>query len=114
MCLINHSITQSLNQSILIAKKVKVSNASPLSPSISFGNAGKVSYDPMVFKCNRQSFPDLPEWLRFTQRHPYDNGFLYGTPLVDGITVIEVQTHQPGVHGRPVSPRATGVCTRFS
>uniref|UniRef100_A0A8C2Z1H7 Sarcoglycan alpha n=1 Tax=Cyclopterus lumpus TaxID=8103 RepID=A0A8C2Z1H7_CYCLU len=46
--------------------------------------------DPMVFKCNRQNFPDLPEWLRFTQRHPYDNGFLYGTPTSPGKTVIEI------------------------
>ena len=44
----------------------------------------------MIFKCNRQNYPDLPEWLRFTQRHPYDNGFLYGTPTSPGKSVIEV------------------------
>ncbi|CAJ1080081.1 alpha-sarcoglycan isoform X2 [Xyrichtys novacula] len=44
----------------------------------------------MIFKCNKQSFPDLPEWLRFTQRHPYDNGFLYGTPTTPGKTTVEV------------------------
>ncbi|XP_026171123.1 alpha-sarcoglycan isoform X2 [Mastacembelus armatus] len=52
--------------------------------------AGRLYDDPMVFKCNRQSFPDLPEWLRFTQRHPYDNGFLYGTPTSPGKSIIEV------------------------
>uniref|UniRef100_A0A8C6SA20 Sarcoglycan, alpha n=1 Tax=Neogobius melanostomus TaxID=47308 RepID=A0A8C6SA20_9GOBI len=46
--------------------------------------------DPIIFKCNLQNFPDLPEWLRFTQRHPYDNGFLYGTPMVPGKSIIEV------------------------
>ncbi|XP_038591938.1 alpha-sarcoglycan [Micropterus salmoides] len=51
---------------------------------------GHLYNDPMIFKCNRQNFPDLPEWLRFTQRHPYDNGFLYGTPTSPGKTVIEI------------------------
>ncbi|XP_053495107.1 alpha-sarcoglycan isoform X2 [Ictalurus furcatus] len=53
---------------------------------------GRVYNDPMVFKCNKQQFPDLPRWLRFTQRHPYDNGFLYGTPLPQdlGKSIIEV------------------------
>ncbi|KAL6474998.1 hypothetical protein MHYP_G00160380 [Metynnis hypsauchen] len=53
---------------------------------------GKVHNDPMVFKCNRQLFPDLPRWLRFTQRHPYDNGFLYGTPVQEdlGKNIIEI------------------------
>ncbi|KAM9838130.1 alpha-sarcoglycan [Aulostomus maculatus] len=46
--------------------------------------------DPMVFKCNRQNFPDLPGWLRFTQRTPSDNGFLYGTPTTAESIVIEV------------------------
>ncbi|XP_075872750.1 alpha-sarcoglycan [Nelusetta ayraudi] len=52
--------------------------------------AGRLYDDPMTFKCNRQYFPDLPEWLRFTQRHPYDNGFLYGTPLAPGKNIIEI------------------------
>ncbi|XP_047466047.1 alpha-sarcoglycan [Mugil cephalus] len=46
--------------------------------------------DPMIFKCNKQNFPDLPEWLRFTQRHPFDNGFLYGTPTSPGKSIIEI------------------------
>ncbi|KAK3560106.1 hypothetical protein QTP86_033889 [Hemibagrus guttatus] len=48
--------------------------------------------DPIVFKCNKQQFPDLPRWLRFTQRHLYDNGFLYGTPLPEdlGKNIIEI------------------------
>ncbi|XP_042364391.1 alpha-sarcoglycan [Plectropomus leopardus] len=52
--------------------------------------AGRLYDDPMIFKCNRQNFPDLPEWLRFTQRHPYDNGFLYGTPTSEGKSIIEI------------------------
>ncbi|KAG7325483.1 hypothetical protein KOW79_011799 [Hemibagrus wyckioides] len=53
---------------------------------------GSMHNDPMVFKCNKQQFPDLPRWLRFTQRHPYDNGFLYGTPLPEdlGKNIIEI------------------------
>lgn len=58
-----------------------------------FLKAGRLYDDPMIFKCNRQSFPDLPEWLRFTQRHPYDNGFLYGTPTSPGKSTIEVPSH---------------------
>uniref|UniRef100_A0AAQ4Q1V7 Sarcoglycan, alpha n=1 Tax=Gasterosteus aculeatus aculeatus TaxID=481459 RepID=A0AAQ4Q1V7_GASAC len=52
--------------------------------------SGYLYDDPMIFKCNRQNYPDLPEWLRFTQRHPYDNGFLYGTPTSPGKSVIEI------------------------
>lgn len=52
--------------------------------------AGSLYDDPIIFKCNLQNFPDLPEWLRFTQRHSYDNGFLYGTPMVSGKSIIEV------------------------
>ncbi|XP_034050451.1 alpha-sarcoglycan [Thalassophryne amazonica] len=52
--------------------------------------AGHLYDDPMIFKCNLQNFPDLPEWLRFTQRHPYDNGFLYGTPVTPGKSIIEI------------------------
>lgn len=54
--------------------------------------AGRLYDDPMIFRCNRQNFPDLPEWLRFTQRHSYDNGFLYGTPMSPGKSIIEVTT----------------------
>ncbi|XP_037546875.1 alpha-sarcoglycan [Nematolebias whitei] len=51
---------------------------------------GHLYNDPMTFKCNKQGFPDLPEWLRFIQRHPLDNGFLYGTPTSPGKTIIEI------------------------
>ncbi|XP_021176748.2 alpha-sarcoglycan isoform X2 [Fundulus heteroclitus] len=52
--------------------------------------AGLLHDDPMIFKCNKQGFPDLPEWLRFIQRQPDDNGFLYGTPTSPGKTFIEI------------------------
>ncbi|KAK9965059.1 hypothetical protein ABG768_004171 [Culter alburnus] len=53
---------------------------------------GHVYNDPMVFKCNKERFPDLPQWLRFTQRDLYENGFLYGTPLPQdkGRNIIEI------------------------
>ncbi|XP_003961076.2 alpha-sarcoglycan [Takifugu rubripes] len=51
---------------------------------------GRLYGDPITFKCNLQNFPDLPEWLRFTQRHQYDNGFLYGSPTSPGKNVIEI------------------------
>uniref|UniRef100_A0A3B3XZE3 Sarcoglycan, alpha n=1 Tax=Poecilia mexicana TaxID=48701 RepID=A0A3B3XZE3_9TELE len=41
-------------------------------------------------QCNQQGYPDLPEWLRFIQRRPSENGFLYGTPTTPGKTFIEV------------------------
>ncbi|XP_039990576.1 alpha-sarcoglycan [Xiphias gladius] len=52
--------------------------------------AGRLYDDPIIFKCNRQNYPDLPEWLRFTQRQPYDNGFLYGTPKSEEKYIIEI------------------------
>ncbi|KAF6730024.1 Epsilon-sarcoglycan [Oryzias melastigma] len=52
--------------------------------------AGSLYDDPIIFKCKQQNFPDLPEWLRFIQRHPNDNGFLYGTPTAPGKSIIEV------------------------
>ncbi|XP_070401825.1 alpha-sarcoglycan isoform X1 [Nothobranchius furzeri] len=51
---------------------------------------GQLYDDPMIFKCNKQGFPDLPEWLRLVQRHPLDNGFLYGMPTSPGKTTIEI------------------------
>ncbi|XP_062859479.1 alpha-sarcoglycan [Trichomycterus rosablanca] len=56
------------------------------------GERGWAYNDPMVFKCNKQQFPDLPRWLRYTQRHPYDSGFLYGTPVESdlGKNIIEI------------------------
>uniref|UniRef100_A0A3Q2V7G8 Sarcoglycan, alpha n=2 Tax=Haplochromis burtoni TaxID=8153 RepID=A0A3Q2V7G8_HAPBU len=55
-----------------------------------FCKSGILYNDPIIFKCNKQNFPDLPEWLRFTQRNPYDNGFLYGTPMSPGKSIIEI------------------------
>lgn len=48
--------------------------------------------DPIVFKCNLQNYPDLPRWLRYSQRSPGHDGYLYGTPASadQGRTVIEV------------------------
>lgn len=61
----------------------------------------QVPNDPIVFKCNKQFSPDLPEWIRYTQRDPYKNGFLYGTPREEDkgkhiieITVINRRTYE--------------------
>nr|XP_015217641.1 PREDICTED: alpha-sarcoglycan [Lepisosteus oculatus] len=51
---------------------------------------GIVYDDSMVFKCNLQHHPDLPRWLRYTQRSPRHNGFLYGAPERTGSAVIEI------------------------
>lgn len=69
-----------------------------------FGLSGGSLYDdPITFKCNLQNFPDLPEWLHFTQRHPYDNGFLYGTPTAPGKNIIEVWHHHLHQHRHDAS-----------
>ncbi|XP_028675207.1 alpha-sarcoglycan [Erpetoichthys calabaricus] len=47
--------------------------------------------DPIEFKCNLQNFPDLPRWLRFTQRGPYDNGYLYGTPTNEDVGRMTIE-----------------------
>uniref|UniRef100_H3AP57 Sarcoglycan alpha n=2 Tax=Latimeria chalumnae TaxID=7897 RepID=H3AP57_LATCH len=52
-----------------------------------------ISYnDGITFSTNLQSFPDRPGWLRYTQRTPFQNGYLYGTPTQAdvGRQVIEV------------------------
>ncbi|KAJ8364684.1 hypothetical protein SKAU_G00135150, partial [Synaphobranchus kaupii] len=61
---------------------------------------GPITIHPMAFKCNKEKAPDLPRWLRFTQRNTSDNGFLYGTPLEEDlgrntieITVVNKQTY---------------------
>ncbi|XP_064177789.1 alpha-sarcoglycan [Anguilla rostrata] len=46
---------------------------------------GPITVHPMAFKCSKEWFPDLPAWLRFTQRNTSENGFLYGTPLEENV-----------------------------
>ncbi|XP_043911083.1 alpha-sarcoglycan [Protopterus annectens] len=48
--------------------------------------------DPMTFHPKLQNFPDLPRWLRFIQRTPYQSAFLYGNPMPEdaGQMTIEV------------------------
>lgn len=46
----------------------------------------------LTYQAHLQGHPDLPRWLRYTQRSPYNPGFLYGTPTPEdrGRQVIEV------------------------
>ncbi|XP_061429687.1 epsilon-sarcoglycan-like [Lethenteron reissneri] len=48
--------------------------------------------DPMTFNLNLEGHPDLPGWLRYLQRSPYENGLLYGTASArhEGKSVIQV------------------------
>ncbi|XP_061078615.1 alpha-sarcoglycan [Conger conger] len=46
---------------------------------------GPINIHPMAFKCSKEMYPDLPRWLRFTQRETSENGFLYGTPLEEDV-----------------------------
>uniref|UniRef100_A0A9L0RV96 Sarcoglycan alpha n=1 Tax=Equus caballus TaxID=9796 RepID=A0A9L0RV96_HORSE len=47
---------------------------------------------PVTYHAHLQGHPDLPRWLRYTQRSPHHPGFLYGTPTPEdrGQQVIEV------------------------
>uniref|UniRef100_A0A8D0HGV6 Dystroglycan-type cadherin-like domain-containing protein n=1 Tax=Sphenodon punctatus TaxID=8508 RepID=A0A8D0HGV6_SPHPU len=35
---------------------------------------------PITFRAHLQGHPDLPRWLRYIQRSPFQSGFLYGSP----------------------------------
>ncbi|KAM9296265.1 alpha-sarcoglycan [Gastrophryne carolinensis] len=45
------------------------------------------------FAANLQGFPDLPRWIRYTQRTPGHSAYLYGTPTKPGRQVIEVTAY---------------------
>ncbi|XP_062967059.1 alpha-sarcoglycan isoform X3 [Cynocephalus volans] len=50
---------------------------------------------PITYHAHLQGHPDLPRWLRYTQRSPHHPGFLYGTatPEDRGRQVIEVTAY---------------------
>nr|AAX46441.1 sarcoglycan, alpha (50kDa dystrophin-associated glycoprotein) [Bos taurus] len=50
---------------------------------------------PITYHAHLQGHPDLPRWLRYTQRSPYQPGFLYGTatPEDRGHQIIEVTAY---------------------
>lgn len=52
---------------------------------------------PVTYHAHLQGHPDLPRWLRYTQRSPHHPGFLYGTPTPEdrGQQVIEVSAGTP-------------------
>ncbi|KAF5915957.1 hypothetical protein HPG69_003030 [Diceros bicornis minor] len=50
---------------------------------------------PITYHAHLQGHPDLPRWLRYTQRSPHHPGFLYGAPTPEdrGHQVIEVTAY---------------------
>ncbi|XP_073739930.1 alpha-sarcoglycan isoform X2 [Callorhinus ursinus] len=50
---------------------------------------------PVTYHAHLRGHPDLPQWLRYTQRSPHQPGFLYGTPTPEdrGRQVIEVTAY---------------------
>ncbi|XP_029429154.1 alpha-sarcoglycan isoform X2 [Rhinatrema bivittatum] len=50
---------------------------------------------PFTFHANLEGHPDLPRWLRYTQRTPSQSGYLYGspTPSEAGRQIIQVTAY---------------------
>uniref|UniRef100_A0A8D2J2P9 Sarcoglycan alpha n=1 Tax=Varanus komodoensis TaxID=61221 RepID=A0A8D2J2P9_VARKO len=50
---------------------------------------------PITFHANLLDHPDLPRWLRYIQRTPFDTGYLYGSPTKKdvGKQTIEVTAY---------------------
>uniref|UniRef100_A0A8C0GDW6 Sarcoglycan alpha n=1 Tax=Chelonoidis abingdonii TaxID=106734 RepID=A0A8C0GDW6_CHEAB len=50
---------------------------------------------PITFHAQLLGYPDLPRWLRYTQRGPYRTGYLYGSPTMKdvGRQLIEVTAY---------------------
>ncbi|CAH2302698.1 alpha-sarcoglycan isoform X1 [Pelobates cultripes] len=61
-------------------------------PSIK-NNYDVAQMDPMTFRANLEGFPDLPRWMRYTQRSPTHKAYLYGSPTETGKQVIEVTAY---------------------
>ncbi|XP_063815971.1 alpha-sarcoglycan [Pseudophryne corroboree] len=55
--------------------------------------SGNVRTHPFSFYANLEGFPDLPQWLRYTQRSPWHSAYLYGSPTKPGKEVIEVTVY---------------------
>ncbi|XP_075033345.1 alpha-sarcoglycan isoform X2 [Mixophyes fleayi] len=55
--------------------------------------SGNVHIHPFSFRTNLEGFPDLPRWLRYTQRSPWHSAYLYGSPTKPGKQVIEVTVY---------------------
>uniref|UniRef100_G1KVP7 Sarcoglycan alpha n=1 Tax=Anolis carolinensis TaxID=28377 RepID=G1KVP7_ANOCA len=50
---------------------------------------------PITFHANLLHHPDLPRWLRYTQRTPFEMGYLYGSATSEdvGVQTIEVMAY---------------------
>lgn len=73
------------------------SNSLVLSPTPSFLPSAVPPTVRLTYHAHLQGRPDLPRWLRYTQRSPYNPGFLYGTPTPEdrGRQIIEVPATEP-------------------
>nr|XP_033774482.1 alpha-sarcoglycan isoform X2 [Geotrypetes seraphini] len=80
---------------VLFVHELDPTNIQILSPTFdSYGN--KISSTtPMTFHANLEGYPDLPRWLRYTQRTPYQSGYLYGSPTLSDMSrqIIEVTAY---------------------
>ncbi|CAI9574841.1 unnamed protein product [Staurois parvus] len=55
--------------------------------------SGNERIQPISVHANLEGFPDLPGWLRYTQRSPWHSGYLYGSPTNPGKQVIEIKVY---------------------
>lgn len=81
----------------------------PLSNSLLFLPSAVPPTVRLTYHAHLQGHPDLPRWLHYTQRSPYNPGFLYGTPTPEdrGHQVIEVPAQRhPDPEGWPLGSRA--------
>ncbi|XP_062993762.1 alpha-sarcoglycan isoform X2 [Elgaria multicarinata webbii] len=46
---------------------------------------------PITFHANLLDHPDLPRWLRYFQRTPFDTGYLYGSPTTKDVGKQTIQ-----------------------
>ncbi|XP_038241582.1 alpha-sarcoglycan [Dermochelys coriacea] len=64
-------------------------------PSIRKNDSEIPPNTPITFHAQLLGYPDLPRWLRYTQRGPYRTGYLYGSPTTKdvGRQLIEVTAY---------------------
>ncbi|XP_018408239.1 PREDICTED: alpha-sarcoglycan [Nanorana parkeri] len=55
--------------------------------------SGNERTQPISFRANLEGFPDLPGWLRYTQRSPWHSGYLYGSPTSPEKHIIEIKVY---------------------
>ncbi|XP_053556069.1 alpha-sarcoglycan isoform X2 [Bombina bombina] len=89
-CLLEKNVYLSLGS--LFVHKLDTDYFQQQFPSIQ-NNYDDARTDPITFRANLEGFPDLPRWLRYTQRSPKHHAYLYGSPTEPGKQVIEVTAY---------------------